>query len=93
MTELFPIAAVTQDSPRLKWFKAHEVKIHHNPDIEPGEECPETGDTRYAWMAWTGDEMGAMHADEIGFGDTEDEAIVALAKAKGWRLWSEQDLK
>jgi len=92
MNELFPVAAVTQDSPRLKWLKAHQVQTHHHANIEPGEESPETGETLYPWVACVGPlRLNELRAD-YAFGDTEDEACVALAKAKGWRTWLEQDL-
>ncbi len=53
-----------------------------DPGVHPCEaamRCPQSG-------KWS-----AVSASTLASGDTEDEAIVALAKANGWRLWSETD--
>jgi hypothetical protein len=76
MNELFPIATVSMDSPRLRWLKAHGVHTKYCV-TEP-----------IGWSAWV---LEPSYLRQ--FAPTEDEAIVALAKAKGWRTWLEQDLK
>lgn len=82
--ELFPSEAIASESPRLRWMKAHDV---HTLDsrIQPEP-----------WSAWVGELTAAIAVGgdnpEIGgyaVGETEDDAICALAKARGWRLWNE----
>ena len=81
--ELFTDAAVAMDSPRLRWMKKHGVKTRYD-----GE--------RY--MAWIGDldeaiEHGGDDPDAGGYAlaETEDDAILLIAKAHGLRLWNEEE--
>ena len=82
--ELFPAEAVASESPRLRWLKAHDVhtfdaKNHNDPrSLSVGELT--------AAIAAGGDNP---EAGGYAVGDTEDDAICALAKARGWRLWNE----
>lgn len=93
MSELFPIEAVTQDSPRLAWMKRHGViTLHHAPG-----HCPATWFAGFQswWPTLTSDdffatETGANGDSRIGEGDTEDEALAALASNAGLRLWNEE---
>ncbi len=71
-----------QLSPRLAWMREHGVTTRHCP----GEwTCEFTGTEGPCWIA--SDDF----SDPLNFtsGDTEDEAIVALAKENGWPLWNE----
>jgi len=81
MSDLFEIPE--QLSPRLKWMKEHDVHTDKCRYLQAGE-AP--------WSAWQGDMMKAMSFMEISTGETEDEAIVHLAKAMGWKLWNEEAL-
>lgn len=89
MSELFPAEQVSKDSPRLAWIKSHNVQTIHNSDVQLGEECPESGETLYPWCA----SIGRFNGANGHFGNSEDEAITALAIAKGIRLWNETPLK
>ena len=88
--ELFPIEAVASESPRLRWLKLHAVHTRVYPDEQVGTTCAETGVEIRAWAAWQerlSDELPSTA--NSAFGETEDDAICALAKARGWRLWNE----
>lgn len=76
-------------SPRLLWFANHRVKTH---EFVEDPDRPETfnhcGFGR--WLAYVG-RMPNNEDDGIwAVGDTEDEALVRLAKGMGWRLWNEE---
>lgn len=84
--ELFPIEEITADSPRLAWMKRHDV---HTAFSTCCEESP--------WSAWVGElkvaiEIGGSYPSTGGYaiGDSEDEAIAALAEARGIPLWNEE---
>ena len=63
-------------SPRLKWLRAHKIKTCADAfDAYTGED---------RWVAYLRDDIG-----DNEFGDTEDEAIVALAKKLNLKLWNE----
>jgi hypothetical protein len=91
MSELFEIKESL--SPRLKWLREHGVKIIHNVLVKAGDEDEFSGEPIYPYCAT---DLPIIDADtdlfsprHAGFGNTEDEAIVNLAKANGWKLWSE----
>jgi hypothetical protein len=71
-----------QLSPRSEWLKRHNVTTHKCDTIWIAmigpfpENIEELGSTEYAGMMM-----------EYG---TEDDAIVALAKERNWKLWSEK---
>lgn len=72
-------------SPRLKWKERHGIETKHaHPDAGPEDECPETGKRLWPWLA-SDDNFRHSHG-----GATEDEAMVALAKARGFRSWTEE---
>lgn len=61
------------------------IRTYHSPSIPKGEE---------PWAAWLsedeGDDTGLPFNIEVcGLGETEDEAIVNLAKQKQLKLWNE----
>lgn len=75
-------------SPRLAWMKKHGVMTYKSPDFEP-EEDP--------WCAWLPEnnmeELGLPEdLEQCGLGQTEDEAITALAVLHNIRLWNEPQL-
>ena len=82
-SELFPASIVTVKSPRLRWMERHKLITQEFPDVKPGDECPETGNPIHRWEAW---QVGAAPCG----GPTEDDAIIAWAKANGVRLWNEE---
>lgn len=87
MSDLFPIEETL--SPRLKWMRHHQIEIVDSGlDHEPGDECEITGNRLYRFWAFQGGKQTNTEISEAG-GDTEDEAIVALAKKMNIKLWNE----
>lgn len=77
MSDLFP-ELQTSLSPRLEWMRRHEIETSFHPA---------SGSVDAFWLAdYLHPEGG--HYQEIG--DTEDEALTALAKAAGLKLWFEE---
>lgn len=73
-------------SPRLAWMQRHGIKTARQNEDEDGNEwfaviCGPDEDPYDAAMSTGG--------QRIGLGETEDEALTALAKAAGIRLWNE----
>ena len=73
-------------SPRLKWIAEKQVRTHNHPQSEP------------PWSAWLPSQdysstwpccYDPLQEDMVGQGDTEDEAIIALAKKLNLKLWNE----
>ena len=76
MNELFKIPETL--SPRLQWMRDHDVKT-----------IPDAWDSFYErerWAAYTGT---IADMPELYYGDTEDEAIVDLAKKNNLKLCNE----
>ncbi len=82
--ELFSIPEVL--SPRLAWIKKHEIRTHHHEHSE------------MPWAAWlpahdySKEHSGCYHpahGDQAGFGMTEEEAVIDLAKTQRMPLWNE----
>ena len=73
-------------SPRLKWMRHHKIEVADSGlDHEPGEQCEITGNRLYRYWAFI-----ATVTDNVEEGgDTEDEAIVALANKLNLKLWNE----
>lgn len=87
MSDLFPIEETL--SPRLKWIRNHQIEIVDSGlDHEPGDECEITGNRLYRFWALQGGKQTKTEISEAG-GDTEDEAIVSLAKKMNLKLWNE----
>lgn len=76
MPELFEVPV--QLSPRLRWKQCHGVKSGYH---DSGGEFP-------PWCAWVG--AYATGDKYTGEGDTEDDALVDLARKQGWRMWNEE---
>lgn len=73
-------------SPRLNWLRRHGIHITDNGnDYKPGEEDEITGERLYRYWATC---FSIPSKPEAG-GDTEDEAIVSLAKIIPLKLWNE----
>jgi len=77
MDELFSIPPC--DSPRLAWMKKHGVTIGPNNNFV----ATDSDDFRYGYSLIAECSLGA------GYGNTDDEAIVDLAKRSGLKLWNE----
>lgn len=74
MSELFQIEETL--SPRLKWMRENQIETESDAfDAYTGED---------RWIAYRYEDFG-----DNEFGDTEDEAIVALAKKLNVKLWNE----
>ena len=85
MSELFDIPETL--SPRLKWMREHSIEVVDSGlDHDPGDECEVTGDRLYRYWAVI---EGTVCTNEEAGGDTEDAAIVALAKKLNLKLWNE----
>lgn len=83
MNELFSKEEVSKDSPRLAWLKKHQIVTYFCEHLDP-EECP--------WCAWIGEKDNPPEDPELcGYGLTEGDAIVALCKANGIKLWNEEE--
>lgn len=80
MPDLFNIPPTL--SPRLAWIKKHGVTIHCSKLL--------TDDDLEKYAAYIGDETEAIRSGRVGFGQTEDEALVDLAKLLGVPLWNEE---
>ena len=83
MSDLFDIPETL--SPRLKWMRENNIDA---------QECETNGYsfdrlvTRPQWVAWS-KKKATKAVARYEFGDTEDDAIVALAKKLGLKLWNE----
>ncbi len=100
--DLLPPDTGSALSPRLAWLRAHDVSTYFTKEFaDHGDgptESPETGEELYPWAAWVGELSAAIEGKNLddnqpGYytGPTEHEAIVALALARGWPLWNEQE--
>lgn len=76
MTELFDIEPSL--SPRLKWMQEHKVRV---------TEVARHFQDEFGLPAWC---AHSTEQNPEGTGDTEDEALVDLARKLGIRLWNEQ---
>lgn len=79
---LFPVKESL--SPRLKWMREHEIQSY---------ECPVDEDP---WCAVVvpkgqtfGDVVSRCREDDLGYGDTENEALIALAQKLNIPLWNQ----
>lgn len=89
---LFPV--VESLSPRIAWMRRHGVITFY---CAPGR-CPAVwlaGFQRW-WPELGGVDFFAQEAacngdSRLGEGDTEEDALVALARAAGLRLWNEEE--
>lgn len=87
--ELFPAEAVTMDSPRLAWMKRHLVYTKFS------QGCGEA-----PWSAWWGQrdpvefleyhDSDHDHEAIMGYGATEEAALVDLAIKWQFPLWNEE---
>lgn len=85
--ELFPIEAVTLDSPRLAWIKRHGLQVWRTP-LEGLCECPETGHEIKEWTCCTLQEMERLSFRACGLGDTAEEACIDWANKHHEPLWN-----
>jgi len=87
--ELFPVADVACESPKLRWLRIHGLETEHLAD--GGTECPETGDIIPHWVCRLAYPKGRKYWGDhaISGGDTEDEACSELAYKRGLKLWNE----
>jgi hypothetical protein len=77
-TGLFPIETVAMDSPRMKWMKRYDIHTEYHLLAQ-------------YWSAFICDDDGNPDYPPGG-GNTEDDALAALAKRHGLRLWNEEDI-
>lgn len=79
MNSLFPNIPVSK-SPRLLWMERHGITLQPNPE---NEEKPFMAEM---WKKGWGGIESRIHM----LGKTEDDALTALAKAAGLKLWNEE---
>lgn len=82
-------------SPRLAWLKKHEIKTLHRDDLsdEAGRWEAYVGEYQFAIDETFADRESGFYPDEspfLAWGETEDDAILELAKNNGWKLWNEE---
>lgn len=89
MSDLFPVEITL--SPRLAWLQNHNVRTHEFiADIADMRTFNHLGFGR--WIAYVGKTV-PPHEDSNRIwsnGDTEDDALVNLAKGMKWKLWNEE---
>ena len=88
--ELFSASDVASESPRLKWLRAHGLRLWQSPADIVGATSPETGDEIAEWNCgrFPDDTPPKEHHGFAG-GDTADEACAAYATAHKIPLWNE----
>ena len=93
---LFPLAEIASKSPRLLWLESHGIRTLYRDDLPA-----KAG----RWEAFVGDYEKAVeetllstHTDFytyeshfLAWGETEEDAILALAENNGWPLWQNSD--
>lgn len=88
--ELFTPAEVEKPSPRLQWLKQHDLVTAHFPDIQPGDESPETGDDLYPWICRINKNDGSHWSPkQIGGGNNEADAIMDFCNNSGIAHWTQ----
>lgn len=87
INELFQVPI--QLSPRLAWFKNHNVRLHFFSN--EGDDPQNYNHCSFGhWFAYVG-RMPNNEDDGIwACGETEDEALVNLSKGMKWKLWNEE---
>jgi hypothetical protein len=75
--DLFPSLPITK-SPKLLWMERHGITTKF---------IPGSGNVESFWLA---DYMAPNAAHYQDAGDTEEEALTALALAAGIKLWNEE---
>lgn len=73
--ELFAIEPTL--SRRLKWMRDHDISMG---EIMFSEDEP--------WIAWVG-VLESGPSGNFAQASNEHDALIALAKANGWKLWNE----
>ena len=69
-------------TPEQVWRKKHGIQTYRTPKMAV-EEQP--------WNCWIGDFAEAFHENEFTTGETEMDAIVAMAKRLKIPLWFEEE--
>lgn len=77
------------ESPRQKWIKKHRVQVQHT-DLDGQDEDEFSGERLYPWVAFVGVNVWPKPEKLCGYGDTKDDALAALARNQGWKLWNEE---
>ena len=72
MTDLFKVEESL--SPKLKWMKEHEIKVHHFKEWEP-----DIFDDVYEWCAYK-KRKDADSYISVGYGENEEEALWQLSQ-------------
>ena len=83
MSDLFDIPETL--SPRLKWMRENDIDVQ---ECEIHSYFFDRLVTRPQWVAWS-KKKATKAVARYEFGDTKDDAIVALAKKMNVKLWNE----
>lgn len=91
--ELFPTPETL--SPRLVWMRRHEIKTLHRDDLpeKAGQWEAYIGDYQTAVDKTINDTEARFYPDEspyLAWGETEEDAVLELAKNNQWKLWNEE---
>lgn len=92
--ELFPVEAVSMDSPRIAWMKRNSILTHFSPQMEePWLAIAAMPEDRGKNISQIMSESCRLYdeANLCGYGQTEEEAIVDLAEKNMWPLWNEEE--
>lgn len=73
-------------SSRLKWIREHGVRLHETPEGIAGQEDEISGELIAKFYAYVG-KLGFNDRNSAG-GETENDALVALAIKKRWKHWN-----
>lgn len=92
MDTLFPASEIESKSPRLLWMERHGIQTMHRNDLpsDAGRWEAYVGEYEAAVTRTLTDSESRFYPDEspfLAWGETEEEAVLALAKNNRWPLW------
>lgn len=91
---LCDMESVAMDSPRVRWIKDHRFATHHAPHMENPWMAVRLTEDHVKRGLTVGEAMAEEcrlydEAGQIAEADTEEDAIVELAKKLNLKLWNE----
>lgn len=79
-------------SPRLAWMQKHQIRTHHQPEMVDDLDPWTAWLPRHDWDENTPTCFALEHEGQVGYGQTEDAAIINLCVKENIRLWNEPPL-